>query len=62
MTSNHHGPYVQGDTRATMGSTEGSEFERMSGTLKSCSQFGLRSAIRPHEAGIASNRKSAKLR
>ncbi len=23
MTSSHHGPYVQGDTRATMASTEG---------------------------------------
>ena len=25
MTSNHHGLYVQGDTRATMAGTEGSE-------------------------------------
>ena len=25
MTSSHHGPYVQGDTRATMAGTEGSE-------------------------------------
>ena len=25
MTSSHHGPYVQGDTRATMGGTTGSE-------------------------------------
>ena len=25
MTSSHHGPYDQGDTRATMGGTEGSE-------------------------------------
>ena len=23
MTSNHHGPYVQGKTRATMAGTEG---------------------------------------
>ena len=25
MTSSHHGPYDQGDTRATMGGTEGCE-------------------------------------
>ena len=25
MTSSHHGPYDQGNTRATMGYTEGSE-------------------------------------
>ena len=25
MTSNHHGPYVLGDTRATMADTEGCE-------------------------------------
>ena len=30
--------------------------------LKSMSQFGLRSAIRPHEVGIASNRVSAMTR
>src|SRR5215216_1655108 len=29
---------------------------------KTFSQFGLRSATRPHEAGIASNRRSAMLR
>ena len=34
MTSNHHGPYAQGDTRATMDSTEGSELVRISGTQK----------------------------
>ena len=34
MTSSHHGPYVQGDTRATMGDTEGSELERVSGSQK----------------------------
>ena len=34
MTSNHHGPYAQGDTRATMGSTEGSESVRISGSQK----------------------------
>ena len=34
MTSSHHGPYVQGDTRATMGGTEGSEAVRLGGTHK----------------------------
>ena len=33
MTSSHHGPYVQGYTRATMVGTEGSETVRRS---KSC--------------------------
>jgi len=30
MTSNHHAPYVLGDTRATMGGTKGSETARWS--------------------------------
>ena len=34
MTSNHHGLYAQGDTRATMAGTEGSESERISGSQK----------------------------
>ena len=34
MTSSHHGPYVQGDTRATMAGTEGSEAVRLSGSHK----------------------------
>jgi hypothetical protein len=33
MTSNHHAPYVLGDTRATMAGTEGSE-----GVIRSKSQ------------------------
>ena len=35
MTSSHHGPYVQGYTRATMVDTERSETERWSKTQKS---------------------------
>ena len=35
MTSSPHGPYVQGNTRATMGATEGSETVRWSQSLKS---------------------------
>ncbi len=34
MTSNHHAPYVLGYTRATMGSTKGSEVARPSGSQK----------------------------
>ena len=34
MTSNHHALYVLGYTRATMGSTEGSEAVRRSQSLK----------------------------
>ena len=34
MTSSHHGPYVQGYTRATMASTEGSNTVRWSESLK----------------------------
>ena len=33
-TSNHHGLYIQGDTRATMAGTDGSEFARTSGSSK----------------------------
>ncbi len=35
MTSNHHAPYVLGNTRATMSVTEGSEVEIWSKTQKS---------------------------
>ena len=34
MTSNHHGPYVQGDTRATMAYTKGSNTVRWSQSQK----------------------------
>ncbi len=34
MTSNHHGPYVQGYTRATMAGTEGSNTARWSKSQK----------------------------
>jgi hypothetical protein len=34
MTSSHHGPYVLGYTRATMGSTEGSNTARWSESQK----------------------------
>ena len=34
MTSNHHGPYAQGDTRATMDGTASSEPAKVSQSLK----------------------------
>ena len=34
MTSSHHGPYVQGYTRATMGGTKGCELARVSQSQK----------------------------
>ena len=34
MTSSHHGPYVQGYKRATMGNTEGCELARASQSQK----------------------------
>ena len=60
MTSSPHGPYVQGYTRNTMGSTEGSEPAMGSKSQKAASQSGLESATRLHEVGIASNRGSAR--
>ncbi len=36
MTSSQHGPYGQGDTRATMASTEGSEGVTWSQSQKAC--------------------------
>ena len=59
MTSNHHAPYDLGYTRATMApdkEKQPREGERIS---KTASQFGLKAATRLHEAGIASNRRSA---
>ncbi len=58
MTSSPHGLYVQGYTRATMGCTKGCQPARVSQSQKAV-RFGLESATRLHEAGIASNRGSA---
>ena len=58
MTSSPHGPYGLGYTRATMAMTMGSNLARGANPKKS-SQFGLFSATREHEVGIASNRGSA---
>ncbi len=59
MTSDQHGPYALGYTRATMVGTMGSKPARGSQSHQSQSQFGLGAATRPHEVGIASNRESA---
>ena len=58
MTSSPHGPYTLGYTRATMVTTTGRNTARWSNPQK-LSQFGLHSATRVHEVGIASNRGSA---
>ena len=59
MTSSQYGPYGQGCTRTTMPSTEGRNVARRSKSHKNLAQFGLSSATRRHEAGIASNGASA---
>ena len=62
MTSNHHAPYVQGFTHATMVGTVRVRSREGELIVESQSQFGLGSATRPHEVGVASNRRSAMLR
>ncbi len=62
MTSNQHGPYTLGYTRATMVGTMGSNAERWSKSHQNRPKFGLRAATRPHEVGIASKRASAMAR
>ncbi len=59
MASSPHGPYGLGHTRATMAVTVGSKGQP-GANLKKPSQFGLHSATRVHEVGIASNRGSAR--
>ena len=53
---------IPGYTHDTMADTMGRNAERRSQSHQSRSKFGLRSATRPHEVGIASNRRSAILR
>ncbi len=59
MTSSPHGLYVQGYTRATMERTKRSQARKSKQIAKTFPQFGLESATRLHEVGIASNRGSA---
>ena len=53
MTSNHHAPYDLGYTRATMVSDKGKQTREGERIPQTASQFGLHSATRVHEAGIA---------
>ena len=62
MTSNQHAPYALGCTHATMAVNKGMRSGDVELISKTRSQFGLQSATRLHEVGIASNCRSAKLR
>ena len=59
MTSSQHGSYTLGYTHPTM--AKNNELQTGNGKLtpEISPQFRLRSAIRPPEVGIASNRESA---
>ena len=59
MTSSPHGPYGLGYSRATIIITMRSNNASLSKSLK-LFKFGLFSATREYEAGIASNRRSAR--
>ena len=60
--SSQHGPYVPGDTHATMALNNGLPSRKAELIPEKASQWGLRAATRPHERGIGSNRESAKSR
>ncbi len=60
MTSSHHGLYAPGHTRATMAGTKGLQDRKVELIPQNRPQFGLQSATRLHEVGIASNRGSAR--
>ena len=62
MTSDPRGLYALGYTRATIRQTKGRQAARRSKSHQNAGQFGLESATRLHEAGITSNRESAKSR
>ena len=58
MTSNQHGSYILGYTRATMAVTKGLPNRKVELIPEKQSKFGLKAATRLHEVGIASNRES----
>ena len=62
MMSGQYYPYALGDKRATMAGTMSSQAVMRSKSHQSRSQFGLQAETRLHEAGIASNGKSAHYR
>ena len=59
MTSNHHALYDLGYKRTTMAKNKEQRSREMERNSENWSQFGLESATRLHEVGIASNRESA---
>ena len=59
MPSNHHALYDLGYTRTTMALNKEQRNREVERISKTASQFGLQAATRLHEAGIASNRRSA---
>jgi hypothetical protein len=62
MTSSQHGPYALGCTHATMVVNKGMQWGDSELIPKIRPQLGSQSATRLRERGIASNRRSAKLR
>ena len=58
MTSDQHGPLTPWATRMIQWPVQWVAKSRDGANPKNLSQFGLRSATRPHEAGIASKRAS----
>ncbi len=62
MMSGQYFPYIWGYKHATMAGTKGSQVARRSKSHQSRSQFGLQAETRLHEAGIASNGRSAHYR
>jgi hypothetical protein len=59
MTSSQHGPYVLGDTHATMAGNNEKPTREGEPSFQTRSQFGLQAETRLHEGGVASNRESA---
>ncbi len=65
MTSSPHGAYVWGCIPARRDynrADKGKQDREVEQTPKTARQFRLKAATRLHEAGIASNRRSATLR
>jgi hypothetical protein len=60
--SGQYYPYTWGYKHATMAGTMGSQPARGSKSYQSRSKFGLQAETRLHEAGIASNGRSAHYR
>ena len=59
MTSSQHGAYALGDTHPTMANNNELRAGNRKLISEISSQLGLGAETRPHEHGIASNRKSA---